>query len=90
MQRSCRNQKRGMSHRTSGQIRSRSRSPVRTTENTKSVHHGITCDGCDKEPIKGIRFKCSTCADYDLCGKCILKGVHNEHDFNIIRIPISN
>jgi len=27
------------------------------------------CDGCAK-PIRGVRFKCQVCADYDLCERC--------------------
>ncbi|CAH6420161.1 Von Willebrand factor type A domain protein [uncultured virus] len=34
------------------------------------VHYGISCDGCGQSPIVGKRFKCQTCADYDLCGRC--------------------
>ena len=38
------------------------------------IHNGIACDGCAMEPIKGERFKCSICPDYDLCGHCKLNG----------------
>ena len=31
------------------------------------VHEKITCDGCSKNPVVGIRYKCSECADFDLC-----------------------
>jgi hypothetical protein len=34
------------------------------------VHSGITCDGCDKYPIIGVRHRCNVCADYDLCHQC--------------------
>jgi hypothetical protein len=34
------------------------------------VHTGITCDGCSKYPIVGVRHKCEMCADYDLCQQC--------------------
>jgi len=44
--------------------------------NTAVVHTGITCDGCSQSPITGIRFKCRTCADYDLCESCEAKNVH--------------
>jgi len=40
------------------------------------VHHGITCDGCQQSPITGVRFKCRTCPDYDLCEACEAKNVH--------------
>jgi len=44
--------------------------------NTPVVHHGITCDGCQQSPISGIRFKCRTCPDFDLCEACEAKNVH--------------
>lgn len=44
--------------------------------NAQVVHRGITCDGCQQSPITGIRFKCKTCSDYDLCESCEAKNVH--------------
>ncbi|CAF3178172.1 unnamed protein product [Rotaria socialis] len=35
------------------------------------VHESITCDGCKAESIKGLRFKCDTCPNYDLCPQCV-------------------
>ena len=49
-----------------------------------SAHPGITCDGCDKVPIVGFRYKCVVCIDYDLCGSCDKAGKHPGH--NMIRI----
>ena len=46
-------------------------------------HSGVTCDGCDR-PVVGFRYKCVTCPDYDLCGRCETKGLHPGH--NMIRI----
>jgi len=37
------------------------------------VHKRVTCDGCGVAPIVGPRFKCETCANYDLCGACYSK-----------------
>lgn len=34
-------------------------------------HQNISCDGCQKKTIIGIRFKCDTCPTYDLCLKCM-------------------
>jgi len=48
------------------------------------VHPGITCDGCKSKEVRGFRYKCTTCQDYDLCGRCEAKGLHPEH--NMIRI----
>jgi len=44
--------------------------------NTAVVHHGITCDGCQLSPITGVRFKCRTCPDFDLCEACEAKNTH--------------
>jgi hypothetical protein len=44
-------------------------------------HTNVTCDGCEKTPIIGIRFKCDTCHNYDLCLECMEKQVvTNEHN----------
>merc|ERR1712060_913432 len=36
-------------------------------------HRQVTCDGCEAAPIKGPRFKCKSCDNYDLCGECFAK-----------------
>ena len=44
-------------------------------------HTNVICDGCAVTPILGIRFKCDTCCDYDLCLACMEKQVITmEHD----------
>ena len=61
-------------------------------EHSKSesyFHRGITCNGCHQEPIRGIRFRCMNCADYDLCEQCEANQIHTKtHIFYKIRIPI--
>jgi peptidoglycan hydrolase-like protein with peptidoglycan-binding domain len=49
---------------------------LRQPVSTQVVHHGITCDGCQQSPITGVRFKCRTCPDFDLCEACEAKNVH--------------
>ena len=40
-------------------------------EMAEVIHAGITCDGCDKNPIEGPRFKCLVCNDFDFCHDCL-------------------
>nr|WAU16850.1 SQSTM1 [Cristaria plicata] len=52
------------------------------------VHPGVICDGCDG-PIVGIRYKCLTCPDYDLCSTCEQRGLHIEHNMMKISTPLT-
>ena len=38
-----------------------------SSQKPKIVHNHITCDECGKKNIEGVRYKCSVCADFDLC-----------------------
>ena len=40
----------------------------------ETFHLGIICDVCGMYPMKGKRFKCMVCPDYDLCQECNVKG----------------
>lgn len=51
------------------------------------VHEQYACDGCEVKPIKGVRYMCSVCGDYDLCQNCEKSGVHNHHTMLKIRHP---
>lgn len=54
------------------------------------VHKNIFCDGCNKGPIVGIRYKCLTCYDFDYCDLCEEKLAENHgHNFIKIRKPIN-
>jgi len=55
---------------------------------TEGVHRGVLCDGCGVTPIRGIRYKCAVCPDYDLCAGCEGKNVHPDHALLKIR-PLS-
>lgn len=50
-------------------------------------HPGVVCDGCDSK-IQGIRFKCTTCFDFDLCSGCESKNTHPaNHELLVIKSP---
>ena len=55
-------------------------------EEGNQVHPGIVCDGCE-DSIRGPRYKCLMCPDYDLCKTCEGKGMHVEHDMMKIATP---
>jgi hypothetical protein len=53
------------------------------------VHRSITCNHCKISPVRGIRYKCCSCVDFDLCANCESLGIHNRlHSFIKITIPI--
>jgi Ca2+-binding EF-hand superfamily protein len=52
------------------------------------IHRGITCNACETKPIRGIRWRCVNCSDFDLCSDCEAANIHNRtHLFYKIRVP---
>lgn len=52
------------------------------------VHRGVTCNGCNTIPIRGIRYRCANCVDYDICEQCEALQMHpRTHLFYKVRIP---
>ncbi|KAI0595500.1 EF-hand [Biscogniauxia sp. FL1348] len=52
------------------------------------VHRGCQCNGCGMVPIRGIRYRCANCADFDLCEMCESQGLHNKtHVFYKVKVP---
>ncbi|OMJ69859.1 hypothetical protein SteCoe_32295 [Stentor coeruleus] len=52
------------------------------------IHQNIICDGCNIGPIVGIRYKCTTCHDFDLCENCEEKSNH-AHPLIKIKVPMN-
>ena len=56
----------------------------------KTIHFGIKCNICGMLPIKGDRYKCHICKDYNLCQDCEQLNFEIEkhpHDFIKMRNP---
>ncbi|KAL7270414.1 hypothetical protein RUND412_006880 [Rhizina undulata] len=52
------------------------------------VHRGVTCNSCGIIPIRGIRYRCANCVDFDLCEHCeTLESHPKTHLFYKVRIP---
>jgi len=45
-------------------------------------HGGVRCDVCSAYPLRGLRWKCTVCYDYDLCHDCYMTDQHElSHPF---------
>lgn len=56
-----------------------------------TLHPGTKCQHCGASPIRGIRYKCNTCYDFDYCAQCEdnCEGKHPKtHLFLKVRHPI--
>ncbi|KAK4508183.1 hypothetical protein PRZ48_001921 [Zasmidium cellare] len=52
-------------------------------------HRGIRCEECSEMPIRGVRYHCLNCPDYDLCASCEQHTEHvKTHVFAKIKIPL--
>ena len=51
------------------------------------VHKNIICHGCKVNPIKGIRYKCSYCLDFNFCQTCEANKEH-DHPFIKLKLPL--
>ena len=60
---------------------------------TELVHvsHRIICDNADhcneERTIRGLRYKCLSCKDSDLCYECFHKSVNPHHGHDFLQIP---
>lgn len=59
------------------------------TRRNAYVHRGTSCNSCH-DIIRGVRYSCANCVDYDLCEQCESQNRHTKtHVFLKIRIPTS-
>lgn len=56
-----------------------------SSERSDVVHWNITCDACGLSDLRGDRFKCLLCDDYDLCSTCLFAEHHPKHPFILVR-----
>ncbi|XP_025832237.1 E3 ubiquitin-protein ligase HERC2 [Agrilus planipennis] len=47
-----------------------------------SSHEGVLCSGCGQNPIKGARFKCKSCDQFNYCENCFYTKKNHRHSFN--------
>jgi hypothetical protein len=51
-------------------------------EDLDVFHTDVTCDGCGQQPIRGTRYKCAVCTNFDFCGSCESVEAHDStHPF---------
>ncbi|KAI9732750.1 MAG: hypothetical protein M1818_007484 [Claussenomyces sp. TS43310] len=60
------------------------------TRRNAYIHRGCMCNSCG-DLIRGIRYRCSNCLDYDLCETCEALDRHTKtHIFYKIRVPTTS
>lgn len=52
------------------------------------IHRSSKCNSCQESPIRGIRYKCAQCPDFDLCESCECHDIHRQHLLLKIAIPL--
>ena len=53
-----------------------------------AIHFHFICDGCKMDPIRGNRYKCKKCPDFDFCESCYQKEKESHgHEFMKIEKP---
>jgi serine/threonine protein kinase len=61
---------------------------------SNSIHLNIKCNICKEEPIKGLRFKCDSCFDFNVCLTCSKKSFEkhfvNTHPLIVYFQSLSN
>ncbi|CAC5421435.1 MIB [Mytilus coruscus] len=52
-------------------------SELRLFDNGGVLHNNVACSECNTYPLRGLRWKCINCDDYDLCTFCYMADAHN-------------
>ena len=55
-----------------------------------AIHFHVQCDGCKMNPLRGNRYKCKGCPDFDFCESCYQKNNESHahaHEFKLIEKP---
>jgi hypothetical protein len=54
-----------------------------------TVHEGTVCDGCETQPIRGLRYVCTSCK-CNLCSSCESKNEHpQDHILLKVKVPVA-
>ena len=62
--------------------------PKEEKKEKPEIHYNVICDGCKVTPLRGNRYKCKKCKDFDFCEDCYQKNKESHgHDFFIIQHP---
>ena len=62
--------------------------PKKEKKTKPEIHFHVLCDGCKMNPLRGNRYKCKTCKDFDFCEECYLKNKESHgHEFYKIAHP---
>ena len=48
----------------------------------KHIHLGIICNGCGRNPLTGVRYKCLMCPNFNFCEIC--ESNYNSSESNIV------
>lgn len=63
-----------------------------TLSRQKTLHVHITCNNCSAHPIRGKRYRCNSCSNYNLCESCFISNTTSlcyHRQFKMRELPCS-